>query len=56
MGSKIVTEADRKRTPQGKLSEGITVKRSGGGQKQSQERGTWSRSKKNPGKRPHKGG
>jgi hypothetical protein len=56
MGNKIVTEADRKRTPAPALMEGIAAKRNGGGQKGSQERGTWSRSKKNPGKRPHKGG
>ena len=56
MGNKIVTEADRKRTAAGKLQEGIKVKRSGAGQKVSLERGTATRSKKNPGKRPHKGG
>jgi hypothetical protein len=56
MGNKIVTEADRKRTPAPKLAEGLTVKREGTGQKSSQERGTATRSKKNPGKRPHKGG
>lgn len=56
MGNKIVTEADRKRTPAPTLAEGIPPVRSGGGQKGSQERGTWSRSKKNPGKRPHQGG
>lgn len=56
MGNKIVTEADRKATPAPKTAEGLVVKRNGGGQKGSQERGTWSRSKKNPGKRPHKGG
>ncbi len=56
MGNKIVTEADRKRTPAVKVQEGIQVKRAGGGQKGSQERGTATRNKKNPGKRPHKGG
>jgi hypothetical protein len=56
MGNKIVTEADRKRTEPGKLVEGMTVKRNKGGQKVSLERGTATRSKKNPGKRPHKGG
>jgi hypothetical protein len=56
MGNKIVTEADRKRTAAGKLSQGLTAKRNGGGQKISLERGTATRSKKNPGKRPHKGG
>ena len=56
MGNKIVTEADRKRTPPPKQLEGYNVHRDGGGQKVSLERGTWTRSKKNPGKRPHKGG
>ncbi|HSH91323.1 MAG TPA: hypothetical protein VK996_15155, partial [Ramlibacter sp.] len=56
MGNKIVTEADRKRSPAPKPTEGYKVHRDGGGQKGSQERGTWTRSKKNPGKRPHKGG
>jgi hypothetical protein len=56
MGNKIVTEADRKATPQPKIMEGYAFKRNGGGQKLSLERGTWTRSKKNPGKRPHKGG
>jgi hypothetical protein len=56
MGNKIVTEADRKRTPAVKVQEGIKVKKSGAGQKVSLERGTATRNKKNPGKRPHKGG
>jgi hypothetical protein len=52
MGNKIVTEADRKRT----VSPNVPgVKRSGGGQKSSLERGSHTRSKKNPGKRPHSG-
>ena len=56
MGNKIVTEADRKRTPAPKTREGFSaLKRSGGGQKSSLERGTATRSKKNPGKRPHQG-
>jgi hypothetical protein len=55
MGNKIVTEADRKRTPAGKLKEGYSITKSGGGQKASRERGTATRSKKNPGKRPHQG-
>jgi hypothetical protein len=55
MGNKIVTEADRKRTPPGKLQEGYSIKKGGGGQKSSLERGTATRSKKNPGKRPHQG-
>jgi hypothetical protein len=56
MGNKIVTEADRKRSPAPKPTEGYTVHRDGGGQKISLERGKATRSKKNPGKRPHKGG
>ena len=56
MGNKIVTEADRKRAPTPLAIAGTTLRRNGGGQKGSQERGSWSRSKKNPGKRPHKGG
>jgi len=56
MGNKIVTEADRKRTVAGKPVEGYTFKRNGGGQKISLERGVATRSKKNPGKRSHKGG
>ncbi|HSV52332.1 MAG TPA: hypothetical protein VLJ57_09465 [Burkholderiaceae bacterium] len=55
MGNKIVTEADRKRTPASPNTEGYT-QRSGRGQKISLERGSATRSKKNPGKRPHKGG
>jgi hypothetical protein len=43
MGNKIVTEADRKAT-------------AGHGQKVSLERGSHTRSKKNPGKRAKKGG
>lgn len=56
MGNKIVTEADRKRSPAIKQAEGLKVRRDGGGQKVSLERGTSTRNKKNPGKRPHKGG
>jgi hypothetical protein len=56
MGNKIVTEADRKATPAPKPMNGYTLPRNGGGQKSSLERGTATRSKKNPGKRPHKGG
>lgn len=52
MGNKIVTEADRKAT---KPLPGAPVPRQGGGQKQSLERGAHTRSKKNPGKRPHQG-
>jgi hypothetical protein len=55
MGNKIVTEADRKRSPKPVLPKGVTraVSR---GQKVSLERGVATRSKKNPGKRAHKGG
>jgi hypothetical protein len=56
MGNKIVTEADRKRSAAPIPTEGYTVPRNGGGQKVSLERGKATRSKKNPGKRPHKGG
>ena len=56
MGNKITTEADRKRTPAPKGIEGVRPVRQGVGQKVSLERGTATRSKKNPGKRPHKGG
>jgi hypothetical protein len=56
MGNKIVTEADRKRTPAAKTPEGMKVRRQGSGQKVSLERGKSTRNKKNPGKRPHQGG
>jgi hypothetical protein len=56
MGNKIVTEADRKRTEAPKPLPGYAAARTGGGQKVSLERGTSTRNKKNPGKRPHKGG
>ena len=56
MGNKIVTEADRKRTPAPKTAEGFSIAKEGTGQRISLERGTATRSKKNPGKRPHKGG
>jgi hypothetical protein len=56
MGNKIVTEADRKATPAPKVIDGIAVRRNGGGQKISLERGKATRNKKNAGKRPHKGG
>lgn len=54
MGNKIVTEADRKRAAV-KKAEGATA-RQGGGQKVSRARGVATNNKKNPGKRPHKGG
>ena len=56
MGNKIVTEADRKRTPAPKPAAGFTTRREGVGQKVSLERGPSTRNKKNVGKRPHKGG
>ena len=52
MGNKIVTEADRKATPP---LPGAIVRKQGTGQKRSLERGVHTRSKKNPGKRPHSG-
>lgn len=55
MGNSIVTEADRKATPAPRNPQGEKA-RPGSGQKISLERGSWTRSKKNPGKRPHKGG
>jgi len=56
MGNKIVTEADRKRTAPPKTAEGFRTGKEGTGQKVSRERGVATRSKKNPGKRAHKGG
>ena len=56
MGNKIVTEADRKRTPQPQPLPGYTLKTGGRGQRVSLERGVATRSKKNPGKRSTKGG
>jgi hypothetical protein len=52
MGSKLVTEAMRKATPP---LPGAPVIKQGVGQRKSQERGSHTRSKKNPGKRPHQG-
>ena len=51
MGNKIVTEADRKRTPQPQPLPGYTLKTGGRGQRVSLERGSHTRSKKQPGKR-----
>ena len=56
MGNKIVTEADRKATPPVKPPPGASAVRQGVGQKRSLERGTATRSKKNPGKRARQGG
>ena len=55
MGNKIVTEADRKASPRPAAPTGVTVTTQRG-QKVSLERGSHTRSKKNPGKRPKKGG
>jgi hypothetical protein len=54
MGNKIRTEADRKATPRPATPTGVTYTPSRG-QKRSLERGSHTRSKKNPGKRPHQG-
>jgi len=54
MGNKIRTEADRKATPRPAVPAGVTFTTSRG-QKRSLERGAHTRSKKNPGKRPHQG-
>lgn len=56
MGNKIVTEADRKFTPQLPALPGVTLRTAGRGQRVSLERGVSTRSKKNPGKRSKKGG
>lgn len=56
MAKKIRTEADRIATPPPVPMAGYVVPRLGGGQKVSLERGTTTRSKKNPGKRARKGG
>ncbi|MDP3085583.1 MAG: hypothetical protein Q8N44_18085 [Rubrivivax sp.] len=55
MANKIRTEADRRATPRPPAPEGVTFT-VGRGQKRSLERGAHTRSKKNPGKRPSKGG
>jgi hypothetical protein len=55
MGNKLITEADRKATPRPVAPAGVTLTR-GKGQKCSLERGSHTRSKKNPGKRCGKGG
>lgn len=52
MGNKIVTEAMRKATPP---LPGAPVRKLATGQLRSLERGAHTRSKKNPGKRPHQG-
>jgi hypothetical protein len=54
MGNKIITEADKKATPRPALPKGMTAT-TGKGQKVSLERGSHTRSKKNPGKRARQG-
>ena len=54
MGNKIITEADKKATPRPALPKGMTAT-TGKGQKLSLERGSHTRSKKNPGKRARQG-
>ena len=56
MGNKIVTEADRKRTPAPTPLPGMPTPTGGRGQRVSLERGVATRIKKNPGKRSKKGG
>lgn len=51
MGNKIVTEADRKRTPRPTPMPGMVYPTGGRGQRVSLERGTHIRNKKRPGKR-----
>ncbi|WP_164885131.1 hypothetical protein [Rubrivivax rivuli] len=55
MAQKIRTEADKRATPRPPAPAGVTVTVHRG-QKSSLERGSHTRSKKNPGKRPKKGG
>lgn len=55
MGNKIKTEADRLFTPPPKAPGGVTFT-TGKGQKVSKERGSHTRSKKQPGKLARKGG
>ena len=55
MGNKIQTEADSRATPRPAAPKGVAFT-AGKGQKRSLERGAHTRSKKNPGKRPKKGG
>ena len=54
MGNKIITEADRRASPRPVAPKGVTVT-TVRGQKRRLERGSHTRSKKNPGKRPHSG-
>ena len=54
MANKIRTEADRRATPPPPAPKGVT-RTVGRGQRRSLERGSHTRSKKRPGKRPHQG-
>jgi len=56
MADKFRTEAERKATPRPPALPNTPVRRNGGGQKSSLERGSHTRSKKSAGKRPHGGG
>jgi hypothetical protein len=56
MGNKIVTEEDRRATPPPRVADGRRPVRHATGQTVSLERGSATRNKKNPGKRPRKGG
>lgn len=55
MAIKIRTEADRKATPRPATKPGTNLNLGGKGQRVSLERGSHTRSKKNPGKRAHSG-
>lgn len=55
MDNKIQTEADRRASPKPIAPKGVAFT-AGKGQKVSLERGSHTRSKKNPGKRAKKGG
>jgi hypothetical protein len=56
MAQKIRTEADRKATPRRAVKPGTNLNFGNAGQRVSLERGSHTRSKKNPGKRTHAGG
>ena len=56
MPKEFRTEAEARATPRPVPMPGYTAPKTGGGQKVSLERGSATRSKKNPGKRPKKGG
>jgi len=55
MANKIITEAQRRATPRPPAPTGVCFT-AGHGNRTSLERGSHTRSKKNPGKRCHKGG